>query len=111
LFFPDECPTPSTQDEIIEIVDQAKLPNWHEATVSAKIYIFEMDYESAISYFVRLDNLDKIRRTNGPAPTVAADNNTFLTNSLGIGNVRKKHKTKLWCHCCDKNNHNTDDCR
>jgi hypothetical protein len=50
LFFPEECPTPLTQDEIIEILDQAKPPNWHKAMVSANIDIFEMDYESAISY-------------------------------------------------------------
>jgi hypothetical protein len=53
--------TPShTQDEIIEILVQAKPPNWHEAMVSANIDNFEMDYESAISYFIRLENLDKI---------------------------------------------------
>jgi hypothetical protein len=39
--------------------------------ISANIDIFEMDYEAAISYFIRLENLDKIQRTNGPAPTVA----------------------------------------
>ena len=111
LFFPEECPTPLTQDEIIEILDQAKPPNWHEAMVSANIDIFEMDYKSAISYFIRLENLDKIRRTNGPAPTVAVDNNTSFTSSVGNSNARKKQKTKMWCHYCDKNNHNTADCR
>ena len=30
-FFPEEYPTPLTQDEIIEILDQAKPPHWHEA--------------------------------------------------------------------------------
>jgi hypothetical protein len=38
-FFPEDCPTPLTQDEIIEILDQAKPPNWHEAMVSANIDI------------------------------------------------------------------------
>jgi hypothetical protein len=33
LFFPQEYPTPLTQDEIIEIFYQAKPPNWHEAMV------------------------------------------------------------------------------
>ena len=51
-------PPPLTQDELIEILDQAKPPHWHEATVSANIDIFE--YESAIPYFIRLENLDKI---------------------------------------------------
>jgi hypothetical protein len=70
-----------------------------------------MDYESEILYFICLENLVKIRRTNGPAPTVAEDNNTSLTSSVCGGNVKKKQKTKMWCHYCDKNNHNTADCR
>jgi hypothetical protein len=111
LFFSEECPTPLTQDEIIEILDQAKPPNWHEAMVSANINIFEMDYELAISYFIRLENLDKLRRMNGPAPTVAVENNTSFTSSVGNSNARKKQKTKMWCYYCDKNNHNTADCR
>jgi hypothetical protein len=65
-FFLEEVPTALTQDKIIEILDQAKPPNWHEAMISANIDIFEMDYESAISYFIQLENLDKICRTNGP---------------------------------------------
>jgi hypothetical protein len=101
---------PLTQDEIIEILDQAKPPNWHEAMISANIDIFKMDYKSAILYFIRLENLDKICHTNGPAPIVAVDNNTSLTSSVGVGNVGKKQKTKMWCHYCDKNNHNTADC-
>jgi hypothetical protein len=95
---------PSLQD-----IDQAKPPNWHKAMISGNIDIFEMDYESAISYFIRLENLDKIRRTNGPAPT-AVDNNTSITSSVGIGNLRKKQKIKMWCHYCGKNNHNTAEC-
>ena len=94
-FFPEECPIPLTQDDIIEILDQAKPPNWHEAMVSANIVIFEMDYESAISNFIRLENLDKIRRTNGPAPTVAVDNNTSFTSSVGTSNIRKKPNSDL----------------
>ena len=79
--------------------------------ISANIDIFEMDYEAAISYFIRLENLDKIRRMNGPAPTVAVDNNTSITSRVGVGPVRKKQKTNMWCHYCDKNNHNTAECR
>jgi hypothetical protein len=79
--------------------------------ISANIDIFEMDYESAISYFIRLENLEKICRTNGPAPTVAVGNNTSLTRSVGLGNARKKQKTKMWCHHCNKDNHNTAECR
>ena len=111
LFFPEECPTLLTQDEIIEILDQAKPPKWHEAMISANIDIFEMDYEAAISYFIRLENLDKIRHMNGPAPAVAVDNSTSITSRVGVGSVRKKQKTNMWCHYCDKNNHNTAECR
>jgi hypothetical protein len=34
--------------------------------VNANIDIFEMTYEESVSYFKRLDNLEKIRRSNGP---------------------------------------------
>jgi hypothetical protein len=95
LFFPEECPPPQTQDEIIEILDQAKPPNWHEAMVSANIDIFEMAYKLAVLYFIRLENLDKTCRTNGPALTVAVDNNTSLTtSSVPIVNARRNKRPK-----------------
>jgi hypothetical protein len=37
--------------------------------VNANIDIFEMSYEESVSYFKRLENLEKIRRTNGPNPS------------------------------------------
>jgi hypothetical protein len=45
LYFPEENPKQLDQDEIIEILDQAKAPEWHEATVNTKIDIFETFYE------------------------------------------------------------------
>jgi hypothetical protein len=49
LYFAEEHPSQLKQDEIIEILDQAKAPEWHEAMVSANIDIFEMNYEEAIA--------------------------------------------------------------
>jgi hypothetical protein len=71
LYFPEEDPKQLDQDEIIEILHQAKAmdPEWHEAMVNAKIDIFEMTYEESVSYFKHLENLEKIRRTNGPNPS------------------------------------------
>jgi hypothetical protein len=66
LYFPEEYPKQFDQDEIIEILDQDKAPEWHEAMVNANIDIFEMTYEESVSYFKHLENLGKIRRTNGP---------------------------------------------
>jgi hypothetical protein len=57
------------QYEIIEILDQAKTPEWHEAMVNTNIDIFDMTYDESVSYFKRLDNLENIRRTNGPNPS------------------------------------------
>jgi hypothetical protein len=47
LYFPEENPKQLDQDEIIEILDQAKArdPEWHEAMVNENIDIFEMSYE------------------------------------------------------------------
>jgi hypothetical protein len=69
LYFPEENPKQLDQDEIIEILDQAKAPEWHEAMVNVNIDIFEMSHEKSVSYFKRLENLEKIRRTNCPNPS------------------------------------------
>jgi hypothetical protein len=117
LYFPEENAKQSDQDEIIEISDQAKAwdPEWHEAMVNANIDIFEMSYEESVSYFKRLENLEKIRRTNGPNPSsLPVDNkkHVSVTSFSVIGKSSKNHKgSNMWCHYCDKNNHNTTDCR
>jgi hypothetical protein len=55
LYFPEENPKQLDQDEIIEILDQAKAldPEWHKAMVNANIEIFEMSHEESVSYFQR----------------------------------------------------------
>jgi hypothetical protein len=113
LYFPEENPKQLDQDEIIEILDQAKAwdPEWHEAMVNAKIDIFEMSYEESVSYFKHLENLEKIKRTNGPNPSsLPVDNEKPVTST--VGKSSKHHKwSNMWCHYCDKNNHNTANCR
>jgi hypothetical protein len=110
LYFPEENPKQMDQDEIIEILDQAKAPEWHAAMVAANINIFSMTYEESVSYFMRLENLEKIKRTNGVAPTLPVDNKRKVASS-SIGVAIGKKNSKMWCHYCDKNNHNTADCR
>jgi hypothetical protein len=113
LYFPEENPKQLDQDEIIEILDQTKArdPEWHEAMVNANIDIFKISYEESVSYFMRLENLEKIRHTNGPNPSsLPVDNKKSVTSS--VGKSSKNHKgSNMWCHYCDKNNHNTADCR
>jgi hypothetical protein len=67
--FPEGNPMELDQDEIIEILDQAKAPEWLEAMVNANIDIFEMSYEESVPYFKHLENLEKIRHTNGLNPS------------------------------------------
>jgi hypothetical protein len=113
LYFPEENPKQLDQDKIIEILDQAKAldPEWHEAMVNANIDIFEMTYEESVSFFKHLENLEKIRRTNGPNPSSLPANNKKSVSS-SVGKSSKNHKgSNMWCHCCDKNNHNMADCR
>jgi hypothetical protein len=109
LYFPEENPKQLDQDEIIEIMDQAKAPKRHAAMVAANIDIFAMSYGESVSYFKRLENLGKIRRTNGPSPTLHIDNKKSVTSSVGVG--KSNTSSKQWCHFCDKNDHNTADCR
>jgi hypothetical protein len=60
--------------------------------VSSNVNIFEMDYEATISYFICLENLDKIQHTYGAAPAEVLDNNLSFTSSVGVGPARKKYK-------------------
>jgi hypothetical protein len=46
-YFPEEISKHLDQDEIIEILDQAKATEWHEAMVNANIDIFEIFYEES----------------------------------------------------------------
>jgi hypothetical protein len=113
LYFPEENPKQLDQDEIIEILDQAKAPEWHEAMVNANIDIFEMTYEESVSYFKRLENLEKIRCNNGLNPSsLPVDNKKQVSVTNSVGKSSKNHKgSNMWCHYCDKDNHNTADCR
>jgi hypothetical protein len=115
LYIPEENPKQLDQDEIIEILDQAKArhPEWHEAMVNKNIDIFEMTYEESVSYFKILENLEKIRHTNGPNPSsLPVDNKKTVSVTSSVGKSSKNHKgSNMWCHYCDKNNHNTADCR
>jgi ribosomal protein S15P/S13E len=113
LYFPEENPKQLDQNEIIEILDQAKDtdPEWDEAMVNANIDIFEMSHEKSESYFKCLENLEKIRRTNGLNPSSLPVDNKKSVTSI-VGKSSKNHKrSNMWCHYCDKNNHNMADCR
>jgi hypothetical protein len=58
-----------------------------------------------------LENLEKIRRTNGPYPSSLPVDNKKSVTSI-VGKFSKHHKgSNMWCHYCDKNSHNTADCR
>jgi hypothetical protein len=100
LYFPEENPKQLDQDEIIEILDQAKAwdTEWHEAMINAKIHNFEMSYEESMSYFKRLENSEKIRRTNDPNPSsISVDKKKPDTSSVGMASkiIRVQHVLSL----------------
>jgi hypothetical protein len=71
LYLPEEHqPKKFNQEEIIEISDQDKIvsPEWNESMFKINIHFFEMFYEESVSYFKRMENLEKIRHTSGPGP-------------------------------------------
>jgi hypothetical protein len=79
--------------------------------INKNMDIFEMTYEKSVSYFKRLENLERIRRTNGPNPSsLPVDNKKSVTSSVDKPSKHQKG-SNMWCHYCDKNNHNTADCR
>jgi hypothetical protein len=52
LYFHEENPKQLHQDEVIDILHQAKAwnPEWHEAMLNANIDIFVMSYEESVSF-------------------------------------------------------------
>jgi hypothetical protein len=76
--------------------------------INVNVDSFEYSYEESVSYFKRLYNLEKIRRTNGPNPSsLPIDNKKFVTVTSSIGKSSKNPKaSNMWSHYCDKNNHN-----
>ena len=91
-FFPEELLKQLDQDEIIEILDQAKGPEWHEEMMVANIDIFEMSYEEYVSYFKRLENLETIQCTNGIAAILPVDNKKHSITSVG----KSKKPSNQW---------------
>jgi hypothetical protein len=54
-----------------------------------------VSYEESLSYCKRLENLEKIRRTNGPNPSsLPVDNQKRIsvTSFSGVGKSSKNHK-------------------
>jgi hypothetical protein len=90
LYFPEENPKQLDQDEIIDNLDQAKAAEWHETMVNANIDIFEMTYEESVSYFKSLENLEEIRRTNGPNPSsLPVDNKKTVSVTSSVSKSSK----------------------
>jgi hypothetical protein len=79
--------------------------------ISANIDILQMDYEAAISYFIQLENLDNIKRTNGHGPTVAVDKYSSVTSRVDMAVGKKNQRTQMWCHSCGKSIHNMAYCK
>jgi hypothetical protein len=94
FIFLNKTPKQSHQDEIIEILDQAKAPEWHEAMVNANIDIFETSYEEESKlYYKHLENLEKIRRTHGPnSSSLPVDNKKRVSVTSSVGKYSKNHK-------------------
>jgi hypothetical protein len=74
--------------------------------INVNIDIFEMSYEESVYYFKRLENLEKIRHTNGPNPSsLSVDNKKLVSVTSSVGKSSKNYKrSNMWCHYCDKNN-------
>jgi hypothetical protein len=70
-----------------------------------------MSYEESVSYFKHLLNLEKIRHTNGLNPSLLpVDIKKRVPVTSSVGKSSKYHKgSNMWCHYCDKYNHNTAD--
>jgi hypothetical protein len=93
LYFPGEKPVQLDQNEIIEILDQAKAmdPEWHEVMVNTNIDILKMSYEESLSEFKCLENLEKIRHNKCPnTATLPVDDMKSFTSSVGKSSKNPK---------------------
>jgi hypothetical protein len=104
-FFPGKNPKHLDPDEIIEILDQVKVPEWHEAMVNANIVIFEMYYEE--THLKCLENLENIRRTYGSnRSSLPIEYKKSQTVTSSVDKSSKNNKgSNMWCHFCDKQPH------
>jgi hypothetical protein len=113
LYFPEENPKQLDQDKIIEIFDQAKAPEWHEAMVNTNIDILKclMKNQLFISGVWRT-----WRRSSAPTVWILLYYQQVIkickSAINSVGKYSKNHKgSNMFCHYCDKNKHNTADCR
>jgi hypothetical protein len=79
------------------------------------IDIFEKSYKEYVSYFKRLENLEKIRNTNGPSP-LHYQYMIRIFDSVTSSVIKSSKNPKvydMWCQYYEKNNqrHNTADYR
>jgi hypothetical protein len=81
--------------------------------VDSNIDIFEMSDEESVSNFKRLENSEKIIRTNGPGPaTIPVDKWKYVSVTSSICKSLKNAKpSNMWCHYCEKNKHKKADFR
>jgi hypothetical protein len=72
-----------------------------------------MSYEESDSYIEHLMILEKIRFTDVQSPAnlhIKNKNRISVTSSVSKSSKNPK-ASNISCHYCDKNNHNTADCR
>jgi hypothetical protein len=60
-----------------------------------------------------LENLEKVRCTNGPNPSSLSLEIRICTSvTISVCKSSNNHKgSNMWCHYCDKNSNKTADCR
>jgi hypothetical protein len=81
--------------------------------VNENIGILKNSHVESVSYFKRLEELEKIRRNNSPGPdTLPIDNKERFSVAFIVGKFSKNLKaTNKWCHYCGKKKHNKAYCR
>jgi hypothetical protein len=60
-----------------------------------------MSYDESVAYFKWQENLEKIRRINGPAPLPVDNEKPVVSSTEGVA-VGKKKSAKMWCHSVTK---------
>lgn len=109
-YFPKENGKPPPEslsdDELIEILNQAKPEEWQAAILGANIEVFDFNFQQTIDYFEKLEvkqKLEKVSRKEKSFLTKNSDKSEqFVQN-------KQKNANKV-CRYCKRTNHASEEC-
>ena len=107
-------PSALSDDDLIQILNQAKPEEWQAVILGANIELYKFDFQGTVDYFEKLEvrqaleaKRHKVEKTENPDTTKQGNRN----NSVEKTDMSKTQYTKnRKCENCGRTNHTTKDC-